>query len=59
MSSGGKGDKSRPYSVDRKTFENNWDAIFGDKQKNKEESETIDNETEQRDSSSVHKEMGS
>ena len=57
MSDGGKGDKPRPYSVDRKTFENNWDAIFGDKQKNKEESEP--SEKESRDNSRVHKEMGS
>jgi hypothetical protein len=28
MSTGGKGDKPRPYSVDRDTFSNNWDAIF-------------------------------
>jgi len=28
MSDGGKGDKPRPYSVDRETFSNNWDAIF-------------------------------
>ena len=24
----GKGSKARPYSVDHKTFANNWDAIF-------------------------------
>jgi len=24
----GKGSKSRPYSVDLDTFDNNWDAIF-------------------------------
>lgn len=28
MSSGGKGSTPRPYSVDRKTFDANWDAIF-------------------------------
>lgn len=27
----GKGSRPRPYSVDRKTFENNWDRIFGKK----------------------------
>jgi len=27
----GKGSKPRPLSVDRKTFENNWDRIFGKK----------------------------
>lgn len=30
----GKGSRPRPYSVDRKTFEENWDKIFG-KKKNK------------------------
>jgi capsular polysaccharide biosynthesis protein len=28
MSDGGKGSAPRPFSVDRKTFENNWDMIF-------------------------------
>ncbi len=28
MSDGGKGDKPRPLSVDRKTFDDNWDKIF-------------------------------
>lgn len=28
MSHGGKGSKPRPYSVNLKTFDNNWDAIF-------------------------------
>ncbi len=31
MSDGGKGSSPRPFSVDQKTFENNWDAIFGKK----------------------------
>lgn len=35
MSDGGKGSKARPYSVDRKTFDSNWDRIF--KAKKKEE----------------------
>lgn len=33
MSAGGKGSAPRPYSVDQKTFDNNWDAIFGKKKK--------------------------
>jgi hypothetical protein len=33
MSHGGKGDTPRPFSVDAKTFESNWDAIFGKKKK--------------------------
>lgn len=28
MGDGGKGSRPRPYSVDQKTFDNNWDAIF-------------------------------
>jgi hypothetical protein len=34
MTTGGKGSRPRPYSVDQKTFDNNWDSIF---KKNKEE----------------------
>lgn len=30
----GKGSKSRPFSVDRKVFESNWDRIFAVKQSN-------------------------
>lgn len=28
MSDGGKGSSPRPFSVDQKTFANNWDNIF-------------------------------
>lgn len=28
MSDGGKGSAPRPFSVDKKTFDDNWDAIF-------------------------------
>jgi hypothetical protein len=28
MTSGGKGHRPRPYSVDTETFANNWDRIF-------------------------------
>lgn len=28
----GKGSSPRPFSVDRKTFENNWDEIFNKKE---------------------------
>ena len=35
MSDGGKGSSPRPYSVDQKTFSDNWDNIF----KKKEEKE--------------------
>lgn len=34
MSDGGKGSKPRPFSVDQKTFDSNWDAIFGKKEDN-------------------------
>ena len=29
----GKGSRARPFSVDQKTFDNNWDATFGKKEK--------------------------
>lgn len=32
----GKGSRPRPLSVDRKTFENNWDKIFKKKKENKQ-----------------------
>ena len=31
MSDGGKGSSPRPYSVDKKTFDKNWEKIFGPK----------------------------
>jgi hypothetical protein len=31
MSDGGKGSKPRPFSVDQKTFDENWNKIFNDK----------------------------
>jgi|LauGreDrversion4_2_1035121.scaffolds.fasta_scaffold70713_7 hypothetical protein len=37
----GKGSKPRPFAVDRKTFEENWDKIFGQKEK----SEPFDHDT--------------
>jgi hypothetical protein len=33
MSNGGKGSRPRPYSVDQKTFDNNWDMIFNKRKK--------------------------
>ena len=29
----GKGSKARPFAVDRKVYEDNWDRIFGKKDK--------------------------
>ena len=40
MSAGGKGSAPRPYSIDQKTFANNWDAIFG-KKKKQEDTKTM------------------
>jgi hypothetical protein len=31
MSDGGKGSSPRPFSVDKKTFDDNWDQIFNRK----------------------------
>jgi hypothetical protein len=33
----GKGSRPRPYSVDQKTFDDNWDTIFGNKKKTESE----------------------
>ena len=32
-----KGSKPRPYSVDQKTFDSNWDSIFNKKKKTEQE----------------------
>jgi hypothetical protein len=40
MSHGGKGSKARPFSVPLKTFDNNWDTIFGKKDKGSQEKPT-------------------
>jgi len=37
MNNSGKGDTPRPYTVDRDTFNKNWDAIFGKKEVTAEE----------------------
>jgi hypothetical protein len=33
MTTGGKGDKPRPYSIPLAEFDNRWDTIFGKKNK--------------------------
>jgi hypothetical protein len=40
----GKGSKPRPYSVDQKTFDTNWDSIFGKKDKPAEDKKSADEE---------------
>ena len=42
MSDGGKGSRARPYSVDQKTFDANWDAIFRKKSNQDPEPQSID-----------------
>lgn len=42
MSTGGKGSRPRPYSVDQKTFDTNWNRIF----KNKEKDSSLENNKE-------------
>jgi hypothetical protein len=46
-SDGGKGSRPRPYSVDQKTFDNNWDRIFNKKKQS--ESEEFDNKAVMQD----------
>lgn len=41
---GGKGSRPRPFSVDQKTFENNWEAIFGKKNKSEDDKKSSDDE---------------
>lgn len=36
MSDGGKGSNPRPFSVDKKTYEDNWNKIFKKEEKQKE-----------------------
>ena len=43
----GKGSKPRPYSVDRKTFDNNWDRIFGSKQQQQPAQPNLDEKKRQ------------
>jgi len=43
MSDGGKGSSPRPYSVDQKTFGDNWDRIF--KKDKKNESSGVEQES--------------
>jgi hypothetical protein len=55
MSDGGKGSSPRPYGVDRKTYEENWDRIFGKKSKNEQEKidssepQTYNSDTDKKD----------
>jgi hypothetical protein len=43
MSDGGKGSNARPFSVDKQTFDNNWERIFGKKSpKEKEDAKAED-----------------
>jgi hypothetical protein len=47
-----KGDRPRPYSVDLKTFDNNWDSIFKknipEKQTPKEDSPVLEEKTQEK-----------
>lgn len=40
MSDGGKGSNPRPFSVDKETFESNWDKIFKKGNKMSEQNST-------------------
>jgi archaellum component FlaC len=44
MADGGKGSNSRPFSVDKKTFDKNWDAIFKNNEERREKIEKLNNE---------------
>lgn len=40
MGDGGKGSKSRPFSVTQDAFADNWDKIFGNKNEKEPENKT-------------------
>lgn len=40
----GKGSSPRPFSVDRETFEHNWDVIFANKETARFEQAVLSNE---------------
>lgn len=42
MSDGGKGSAPRPFSVDQKTFDENFDRIFGKHEQRKQETDRAD-----------------
>jgi len=41
MSDGGKGSAPRPFSVDRETYESNWDRIFAKKENDMAKDESL------------------
>lgn len=46
MTTGGKGDKPRPYSIPLEEFDNRWETIFGKKNKStNQESQDQDERT--------------
>ena len=45
----GKGSAPRPFDVNRQTFENNWDAIFGKKNETKNVENEHDNVVQTRE----------
>lgn len=49
MSDGGKGSKPRPFSVDQKTFDSNWDMIFKKKQQEKDTQSEKETDKEKKD----------
>ncbi len=49
MSDGGKGSSRRPTFVDEKTLSDNWDKIFGKKNKPIEESDVTKKEVSKQD----------
>jgi len=52
QSEAGKGSTARPFSVDAKTFEDNWDRIF---KKHEEVKGTVDKLNKQLDNNKVEK----
>jgi hypothetical protein len=44
MAEAGKGSRPRPFSVDQKTFDANWESIFGNKNMSEDEQSSKDEE---------------
>ena len=58
MTTGGKGDKPRPFSVPLSEYDNNWDRIFGKRKQKHPTSDDLSAYDEERLVSKYDKESG-
>ena len=52
-SDGGKGSAPRPFSVDKKTFDDNWDRIFKRQKELKDNVDKLNKELDDKKKSSI------